>query len=211
MIKRIYFLSFIILIFSCRHNKENPIATQKKKNEPESSLFFVSNKLKQSKILDSLMQKEKNLQKLIHNLQDSTYTIELLKDRTVQNISNVHPLTFIKTHSVLDTAAIRSRFVLTEVHLKKLNYLINKKNTKKDTIEKILNQIIADINHITEQIQIYQQKTDEFEEILKYNSIKHDSIIFNNIPLNKKKLPPKILKNLKHIKLSKRINKKRKK
>jgi len=211
MNKWIYILSFIIFIFSCNTDTEKQTDTIKIKSEQEQPVFIVKKRLKSNKISDSLMQKEKNLQKLIHNLQDSTYTIELLKDRTAQNISNIHPLTFIKTHSVLDTAAIRSRFVLTEVHLKKLNYLINKKHIKKDTVEKTLNQIVSDVNHIIDQMEIYQNHTDEFEEILKYDSIKHDTIIFNDLPVKNKKIPKKILRNIKNLKFPEKINRKRKK
>ncbi len=207
----IYIISIIISIFSCDTPKENQLNSPNKNSKQEQPVFIVKKRLKSSNILDSLMIKEKNLQKFIHNLRDSIYTLELLKDRTTQNISNVHPLTFIKTNSILDTAAIRSRFVLTEVHLKKLDFLINKKKIEKDTVEKTLNQIVSDVNHIIDQMEIYQNHTDEFEEILKYDSIKHDTIIFNDLPVKNKKIPKKILRNIKNLKLPEKINKKRKK
>ncbi len=202
--KILYTILLIFSIVTCKQettkNNQKPLETKKKQET-----FYQKAKLIKIEALDSLMKKEKNLQKLIRNLQDSIYTLELLKDRIPQNISYIHPLTFIKTHTVLDTAAIRSRFVLTEVHLRKINYLINKPKVDKDSIEKTLDQVITDINNIVKHIELYQNTNDEFKDILNYDSIKHDTENIGNSIINSKKIPKRILKNIKNIKLPKNI------
>ncbi len=174
-----YFLNLsllVILLFSCNYNET--VSPQEKNRKPQNKNVEVKlhSRIIKNKWTDSLAKKNKNFKNLIQNFEDTIYSIELLKDKTKQNLSYIHPLTMKGRKNITDTAAIKSRFVLAEVHLKKLNYLLNKNQPDKDSIEKTLNRIVLDINNVIKIGERYKSNTDEFKEILAYDSIANDTV-----------------------------------
>ncbi len=166
---------WIFLFMSCNtHN----VRQKKEKPQPADRPLYIKlhTKIYQTTLLDSLTKNNKNLKNLVQNFKDSIYSIELLKDKTKQNMSYIRPLTLMRRQSILDTPAVKSRLILTNMHIKKLNYLINKKTLDKDSIEKTLNRIVFDLNNVLLIAQKYNHNKDEFLEILQYDSIMHDSL-----------------------------------
>jgi hypothetical protein len=186
----VFFL--ILSLFSCNEDKTDAVTQQNKNSVEKRIKFKLNTKIYKTRLSDSISRKDKNFKNLIENFEDSIYTLELLRDKTKQNLSYIHPLTLRRKISLLDTPAIKSRFVLTHVHLKKLNYLINKKNIEPDTIEQTLNRIVYDLNNVIQIAEKYNNQRDEFQEILEYDSIVNDT--------NKKEkisVLPNLLKNKK--------------
>ncbi len=162
-------------LYSCEEGEQKTNSLLENHKEQKQFSFRLNEKIKKNSFTDSLSKVNKNFMNLINNFEDSIYTIELLRDKTKQNMSYIHPLTLRRKQSILDTPAVKSRLVLTHLHIRKLNYLINKKNIQKDTVEKTLNTIVKDINHLLYVADKYRKKKDEFKEILDYDSILHDS------------------------------------
>ncbi len=169
------FMIGLIFFLSCEEGSE--VYKREKNIKKKSEIFkiYLNQKIKKTALTDSLAKKNKNFKKLIDNFTDTVYTIELLRDKTKQNMSYIHPLTLRRKQSLLDTPAVKSRLVLTRMHINKLNYLINNDNLEKDTIEKTFNSIVKDINNLIYVAEKYRRKKDEFKEILEYDSIMKDT------------------------------------
>ena len=174
---------FYFFFLSCDSKKTRPV--RKNSSQPKKEIFIKqSHRIKKSPLLDSIIKVNKNFKNLVQNFEDSIYTLDLLKDKTKQNMSYIHPLILRRRQSLLDTPAIKSRLVLTNVHIKKLNYLLNKKNINLDSINRTLNRIILDLNNVIDIAEKYNHKKDEFLEILQYDSIMHDTINKKNLDNN---------------------------
>jgi len=179
------FFAFGFVFFSCESPTKETVNSSSQKKEAEQ-IFRQKEEINKKPLLDSLAAVNKNFKNLIHNFSDTIYTIDLLKDKTKQNLSYIHPLTFRHKQSILDTPSVKSRLVLTNMHLKKLNYLINKKQIDSDSIEKTLNKIVLDINKIVDIAEKYKNQKDEFLEILQFDSIANDTLKRNSLNLQKK-------------------------
>ncbi len=190
-------LVLLSIFTSCQQTKSKKI---NKNDAKETKIIFLIQKEKISKknIPVDLLNKNKNFNNLINNFNNDKYSVEQLKDKTKQNLKYIHTLTFKTKKSVLDSTALKSRFVLTEIELKRLNFLLNQKNINIDTIEKTVNQVVIDLNKIINLIAVYKDNTDEFEEILSIDSIETNTDKSNKSVTDKTKIS-KTIKNI-HIK-----------
>ena len=184
---------YIITFVSCNQQDTEQISIKPKK-EIKTIFIIQRGKIDKKSVPAGLLKENKNFKNLISTFNETQYSVEQLKDKTHQSLKFIRPLTFKRKKSILDTSAIKSRFVLTEIHIKKLDYQLNKHKINKDSLEKTLGNIVLDINRIIHLIPIYKDNTDEFEAILKHDSInknrensKHPVIInTRNIKLNLK-------------------------
>ena len=193
---KVFLVLAIFTLFSLSCEKEIQVQENQKNTKEENEILKIRlhNKIKKNSLTDSLAKVNKNFKNLINNFNDSLYSLELLRDKTKQNMSYIHPLTLRRKQSLLDTPSVKSRLVLTRLHINKLNYLINKKKIEPDTIEKTLNKIVSDINLMIEIAGKYHRQKDEFKEILEYDSIMKDTTR-KFLKIDKKSILQKIKKN----------------
>ena len=116
---------------------------------------------------------------MYESFKPQTYSVDELIDLSTKNLQLIKSVQSRHFKSKADTAAVKSRLILTEINIKKLHFLLQKPERNKDTIEKTLNAIIINLNDVIDKIQVYSQSTDEFESILAHDSlakIRKDSI-----------------------------------
>jgi len=163
-----YVLSLFILFgFSCQKEvKKNPVKSEKiTKNNYR--LINLDSQIIIPAETQRIIEKNKNLNLLLKSLNKKTYSIDELKDLVKQDLRYIKSI----SQSRKDTAAIKSRILVSEINLKKLNFLLQKKNIKTDTIQKTLHAIIYNLQSVVQQISIYKDNTDEFDEIMKLDSL----------------------------------------
>ena len=166
------FLGILLLInFACQNKtKKTSTSPQQKDNKnlvvikPDKKIFSIDQ-------LRDATGKNKNFEKLINSFQAETYTLDELTELTTQDIQYLQHLHRKAFNGNADTAAVHSRLILAEVNLKKLNFLLQKKKIQIDTIKSTLNAIIDNLNSVINQIELYNRSDDEFEHILKYDSL----------------------------------------
>ncbi len=193
------FLGILLLIsFSCKNETKKELKNSQKK--PSKNLVVVKRKkqLLPTKEIKDAVKKNEQILKIYESFSPETYSIDELIDIVEKDLKIFKQTKGRPFRTKIDTAAVKSRLILTEINLKKLDFLLHKKQPSIDTIEKTLNAIISNLNGVTQQIKLYSSSTDEFEDILVKDSIlqakkdslptKIDSIISR---LAKQKILPK--------------------
>ncbi len=193
------FLGILLLIsFSCKNETKKELKNSQKK--PSKNLVVVKRKkqLLPTKEIKDAVKKNEQILKIYESFSPETYSIDELIDIVEKDLKIFKQTKGRPFRTKIDTAAVKSRLILTEINLKKLDFLLHQKQPSIDTIEKTLNAIISNLNGVTQQIKLYSSSTDEFEDILVKDSIlqakkdslptKIDSIISR---LAKQKILPK--------------------
>jgi len=177
------FLGMLLLIsFGCENETKKDLKTAQKKTV--NTLVVVKRKknlLPTDQIKDAVKKNEQIL-KIYESFTPKTYSLEELRDLVEKDLKIFEQTRNRPFKTKVDTAAVKSRLILTEVNLKKLNFLLHKNQPPIDTIEKTLNAIVDNLNGVTQQIKLYSSSTDEFEDILVKDSIlqaKKDSVSFD--------------------------------
>jgi len=191
----------LLILFSCQKEAGNKPKTSEKK--PKKYSFVVKrdiglasiDELKQDKVLAS-----HDFFKIIESFQPESFSLEELIDLTDKDLKLLKKINSTGFHSSLDTASVKSRMVLTEVYLQKLKYLVHKKTPRKDTIAGTLKAIVMNLNNVIKQMKIYNDTTDEFESILKHDSIARQERDFSLDTVRGQK--PRISRNVKKPKFN---------
>jgi len=177
------FLGILILInFSCQNETVNDL--KKKQEKPKKTLLIIKREITPENTDDikEIIDRNKNFIKILESFKQKTYSTDELIDLTNKDLELFLHMRNAHFKSTADTAAVKSRLLLTEISLKKLNFLLHKKKIETDTVQKTFNQIINNLNSVIQKIRLYSQSTDEFESILAHDSIakiKRDSILKN--------------------------------
>jgi len=174
------FLGILLLInFSCqKETKKELKVTQKKQSK---AIVIVKRKLPLLPLtnLNDVIKKNVDFLKFYETLKPASYSLDELIDLTTKDLKLFRQMRVRRFKSKIDTAAVKSRLILTEINLKKLRFLLHRKKIESDTIEKTLNALVKSLNGTIEQMQLYNQSMDEFETILTHDSlaqIKKDSL-----------------------------------
>ncbi len=205
-----YLLGFLLLINSSCHKdvkqKVQPVQKTSKKN---IQIVKRSIPLQSIDPIKDAVKKNNNFIKLVESFKPENYSIDELIDLTNKDLKLFKQLKARHFKSKLDTAAVKSRLVLTEINLKKLRFLIHKKQIETDTIQKTLNTVVKNLNAVIDKMKIYNTGYDEFEEILTRDSLaqarkdsmpKLDHIQHKKSNLNKIN---RLKKNIKQLKINK--------
>ncbi len=174
------FLGILLLInFSCQKETKKELKVTQK-NQPKA-IVIVKRKLPLLPLtnLNDVIKKNVDFLKFYETLKPTSYSLDELIDLTTKDLKLFRQMRVRRFKSKIDTAAVKSRLVLTEINLKKLRFLLHRKKIEKDTVEKTLNALVKSLNGTIEQMQLYNQSTDEFENILTHDSlaqIKKDSL-----------------------------------
>jgi hypothetical protein len=170
---------FLLISSSCENKSKNKLKSSQKNKKKTQIVIKQTESVNSTKDIEDLLKKNKNFGQLFGSLHKKEYSIEELIDITKQNLDYVKKLRQSPKNQRIDTATVSSRLILTEINLKKMYFLLQNKETNKDSIEKTLNIIVNNINKTINQIKIYHYSFDEFEDILSIDSIqkaKHDSL-----------------------------------
>jgi hypothetical protein len=202
------FLGIILLInFGCQKEikKTSPISQQK--NKKNLIVIKPDYQVRSIESIGDIADKNENFEKLIKSFQSASYTLDELVELTGKDIKYVQQLHNKAFKGKIDTAAVNGRLVLTEVILKKLNFLLKKEKPQTDTIKKTLNALINNLNSVINQIELYGKSYDEFEHILKYDSIEKSNNDRSGSKLNKLSDKPVIRRNnkIQDLKLPKEL------
>jgi len=149
--------------------------------------------------------KQKEIIALFQSFENQSYSKDELIDLLTKNTKSLHNFIQRRTRTVWDTAAVRSRLTLVEVNMKRLGFLLQKKHTQPDSIQASFSTFINSLNAVIQQVNLHQQSTDEFKDILLHDSITqahHDSIMIDKhkpVHINKAniKIPDRIKNRLK--------------
>jgi len=191
----LFFGIFLLINFGCQ-NKPTKVLKKTKKNNPKSLHIIKRNiPLKNVDDIKDIVKKNENFIKLVESFAPETYSTDELIDLTEKDLKMFKSIQYRHFNSKADTAAVRSRLILAEINLKKLNFLLHKKKIAPDTLQKTFNEIVKNLNSVITKIKLYSDAPDEFESILAHDSmmkIKRDSLFLNQnsktgIKLNAKK------------------------
>jgi len=180
--KRLYslFLGILLLInFNCQNESAKNLEITK--DVPKKNLEIIKRNvpLEQSDDIKDIVKKNENFIKLIESFKPKTYSIDELIDLTTKDLKIFNSIRARHFKSKADTAAVKSRLLLVEINLKRLNFLLNKDKINTDTIQKTFNEIVLNLNRVVQKIRLYSNAPDEFESILAHDSmaqIKRDSL-----------------------------------
>ena len=187
-------LILFMLVFACQETKKKVVTVKKQPKKVEIIKRTLS--LKPLDDVKDILKTNENFIKLYESFLPDSYSIDELIDLTKNDLDILKQLKMKRFKTKIDTAPVKSRLVLTEINIKKLNFLLHKKKIEPDTIRKTLDAITRDLNITLSKIKLYNQSVDEFEDILVKDSLvqaKKDSMtddkkeVFNN--LNKLKTP----------------------
>jgi len=170
---------FILTGLSCENKNDNNLKNPQKNKKITSITINNNTSVDSTNDISKLISKNKNFDNLFRSLQKKTFSVEELIDIVKQDLNYIKEIRQSPKNKRIDTATVKSRLLLTEINLKKMQFLLHKKPPQKDTIEKTLKAIINNMNSTINQIRIYNYNFDEFSEILAIDSIqkaKHDSL-----------------------------------
>ncbi|GEM_PF-3085318 len=139
--------------------------------------FYIDKKEKLGSTaeIDAFIKSNKNFVSLLNSFNQDKYLVEELKDIAEQDLKHINAIIQSKLSKEIDTEAVRSRIVLTKISLKRLLFLLNKKEINRDTIQHTYDYLVKNMNAIIKQMKIYARSKDEFDEIINLSSSK-DSI-----------------------------------
>jgi len=180
---------FLLINFACQKEIKQTAKDTQKSTKKYSFVVKRNTKLTDYEDIKKLTEKNPAFIKILESFQPETYSLDELIDLTEKDLKKFKTLKIKKFQNQLDTAAVKSRMVLTEVYINKLNFLIHKKKPQKDSISRTLNAIIVNLNNVLDQMRIYSQDTDEFESILKHDSIAKQAKLKANDSINLKNIP----------------------
>jgi len=183
----------ILLLINSGCEKEIKKDIKLPQQKTKKNIQIVKRKVKHYDIKDlkDFLKKNKNFIKLYESYSPETYSIDELVDLTKENLKLYKLTKSRRFPSKIDTPPIKSRLVLSEINLKKLNFLLNKNKIEPDTIEKILNTVVKNLNSVVDNMRLYTKSYDEFEEILSRDSIiqshknSRDSLLMLSLPSDK--------------------------
>lgn len=210
-----YVLSlFILFSFSCQKEVKKNTVKSEKITKNTYQLIKMDSQIIIPAETQKIIKKNKNLNLLLNSFNKEVYSIDQLKDLVKQNLNYTKSI----NQSSRDTAAIKSRMLVTEINLKRLNFLLQKKKIQTDTIKKTLNAIVQNLQSVVQQFDIYRNNTNEFDEIMKLDSLPADqkdsilnhihksSLQAKSIKQVKKQTPKKaVIKSVKNFKIPKNI------
>ncbi len=188
---------FILISSSCKEETKNNLTNTQKNKKKEQIIIKNNNTINSTKDITELINKNKNFDHLFHSFSKKEFSIEELIDIVKQDLSYVKDIRQMPKSKQIDTATVKSRLLLTEINLKKMQFLLHKKTPDKDSIEKTLNTIVSNMNSTINQLTIYNYSFDEFSAILAIDSVqkaKHDSLK----KILQKKAKPNMKQNIKH-------------
>ena len=162
---------FLLIIFGCRNETENKLSVVEKKQTKNIEIIKRSEQLKSIEPIKKVLKLNPNFIKFHESLKPDTYSIDELVDLTQKDLKLFKELKVRRFNSKIDTPAVKSRLVLTEVNLKRLNFLLHKKKIETDTIRKTLDELTRNLNATIDKINLYNQSVDEFETILVKDSL----------------------------------------
>ena len=178
MNRKLFWIPLILLLINFACQKESGQKPKTPQKTPKKYSFVIKRKGELEDYASLQADKRTNAQdffKLVETFQPRSFSLDELIDLTEKDLKLMPTIKSKRLKPSMDTAAIKSRIVLTEVYLHKLKYLVHKKKPEKDTIAKTVNAIVNNLNSVIRQMKIYNGSTDEFESILH-----HDSIVQNN-------------------------------
>ena len=191
----LFLVLLLMSIFGCHETKKKKTVVQKKQPK-KVEIIKRTVTLAPIDDLKDVVKANENFIKLYESFNPDSYSVDELIDMTKNNLKIFKQLKIRRFKSQIDTPSVKSRLVLTEINIKKLDFLLHKKQIEPDTIRKTLDEITRDINATLSKIRLYNQSIDEFENILVKDSLvqaKKDSMtddkkeVLNN--LNKLKAP----------------------
>jgi len=186
---RVLFLGiFLLIIFGCRNKTGNNLSVVEKKQEKNIEIIKRTESLKSIDPVKKVVKLNPNFVKFYESLKPDAYSIDELVDLTQKDLKLFKELRIRRFNSKIDTPAVKSRLVLTEINLKRLNFLLHKKKIETDTIRKTLDALTRNVNATIDKINLYNQSIDEFETILVKDSLMQlhkDSFINRNDMLRK--------------------------
>jgi len=179
---------FLLIVFGCRNETEKKLPVAQKKQAKNIEIIKRSVQLKSIEPINKVAKLNPNFIKFYESLKPDTYSIDELVDLTQKDLKLFKELRIRRFNSKIDTPAVKSRLVLTEINLKRLNFLLHKKRIETDTIRKTLDELTRNLNATIDKISLYNQSIDEFENILVKDSLlqaRKDSIQTRKEILNK--------------------------
>ncbi len=166
------FLGFFLLINSaCQNEPEKDLKPVQKNNQKTIQIVKRHIPVNSTETLKDVLKKNQNFNKIVESFKPETYSIDQLIDLTEKDLKLFKQMKARRFKSKIDTAPVKSRLILTEINLKRLNFLIHKKKIETDTIEKTLNTLVQNLNTVIDKMHLYNDSYDEFEEILARDSL----------------------------------------
>ena len=162
---------FLLIVFGCRNETEKKLPVAQKKQAKNIEIIKRSVQLKSIEPIKKVVKLNPNFSKFYESLKPDTYSIDELVDLTQKDLKIFKELRIRRFNSKIDTPAVKSRLVLTETNLKRLNFLLHKKRIETDTIRKTLDELTRNLNATIDKISLYNQSIDEFENILVKDSL----------------------------------------
>jgi len=162
---------FLLIVFGCRNETEKKLPVAQKKQAKNIEIIKRSVQLKSIEPIKKEVKLNPNFSKFYESLKPDTYSIDELVDLTQKDLKLFKELRIRRFNSKIDTPAVKSRLVLTETNLKRLNFLLHKKRIETDTIRKTLDELTRNLNATIDKISLYNQSIDEFENILVKDSL----------------------------------------
>jgi len=170
---------FLLTGLSCKNNNDNKLKNSQKNKKITQITINNNTHIDAITDIEKVISKNKNFKHLFRSFSKKSFSVEELIDIVKQDLSYIKEIRQSPKNKRIDTATVKSRLLLTEINLKKMQFLLHKKTPNKDTLENTLKAIVNNMNSTIQQIRIYNFSFDEFSEILAIDSIqkvKHDSL-----------------------------------
>ena len=161
----------LLINFACQKEIKKTSISSQQKDKKNLVVIKPENKILSFEKIRDVIKKNENFENLIKSFQVNTFTLDELSELTEKDLKYVRQLHQKAFKGKTDTAAISSRLILTEINLKKLDFLLHKQKPQTDTIKKTVDAIISNLNSVIQQVKLYAQSDDEFENILKRDSL----------------------------------------
>ncbi len=167
----LFLIIFLLIIFSCRNETKKNLPAVEKKQEKNIEIIKRTESLKAIDPVKDVVKENSTFLKLYESLKQDTYSIDELVDLTEKDLELFKKMKINYFKSKIDTPAVKSRLLLTEINLKRLDFLLHKKKIETDTIRKTLDEITRNLNATVDKIRLYHQSVDEFQNILTKDSL----------------------------------------
>ena len=174
MKRNLFLIPLILLLINFACQKETGQKSKTTQKTPKKYSFVIKRKVELEDYSSLQAEQRANLKdffKLLETFQPRSFSLDELIDLSEKDLKLIKIIKTKRMKASMDTAAIKSRMLLTEVYLQKLKYLVNKNKPEKDTTSKTLNSIVNNLNSLLKQMKIYKNSIDEFEGILHHDSI----------------------------------------
>ncbi|HFX18109.1 MAG TPA: hypothetical protein ENK64_03095 [Flavobacteriales bacterium] len=166
------FLGILLLLnWHCQTDLKRATDKTEKPKTKNIQIIKSSVVLKDYNDIKDIVKKNNYFIQILESFKPETYSTEELIDLTDKDLKLYQQMKARRFKSKIDTAPVKSRLILSEINLKKLNFLLHKKMIEPDTVQKILDAIILDLNNVIDKIKLYNQSYDEFKDILAHDSI----------------------------------------